>query len=282
MELDVHAASFRGLARLTALKQAPDGAVHLGHWRRGPFLDALVKRLKPRHILEFGTGRGYGALCMARASVEGGFDCTVWTIDMIPTTQPQPWLLDEGAGAVSIHASLEQVWSKHMPAAWIQRIRCLTGDSRSVMKRWRRESLPRIDGCFIDGGHDYGTVKHDFVAALRIANPRCSFLFDDYTDRKGYGVKQFFDSELAPKLPAEAWEVLDPLTWDETRFGEKVAHKLVLLNGDALGARTLAELYSPREVRAFEGWDALRVGCRRIATGLKALVRPRLKTAREG
>lgn len=234
--------SFQRLARLTALKQTPDGTVHLGHWRRGPFLDALVKQLKPRHILEFGTGRGYGALCMARASVEGGFNCTVWTIDKIPTSQPQPWLLDEGAGPVQIHASLEQVWAKHIPVEWTQRIRYLTGESRSVMQRWEREGLPRIDCCFIDGGHDYQTVKHDFFAALRIANPACSFLFDDYTERKGYGVKRFFDRELAPRLPAGAWEVVDPMTWDETTFGERVAHKMVWIKGDMVDLLTLGTM----------------------------------------
>ncbi|MBI3021868.1 MAG: class I SAM-dependent methyltransferase [Candidatus Omnitrophica bacterium] len=280
MDHEAQEASFQRLARLTALKQAPDGTFHLGHWRRGPFLSALVKRLRPRHILEFGTGRGYGALCMAQASVEGGFDCTVWTIDVIPTTQPQPWLLDEGAGAVHIHASLEEVWSKHVPVEWTQRIRCLTGDSRSVMRRWRREGLPRVDCCFIDGGHDYATVKHDFVAALRIANPRCSFLLDDYTERKGYGVKRFFDRELAPRLPAEAWEILDPMAWDETAFGEKVPHKMVLLKGEAFGALTLAQLYSPREVRAFDRWDAWRTDSQRLARRVKALLRLRREAAR--
>ena len=34
---------------------------------RGPLLYALICHLKPRRILEFGTGGGYSTLCMAKA-----------------------------------------------------------------------------------------------------------------------------------------------------------------------------------------------------------------------
>lgn len=261
------------LARLTALKQAPDGTFHLGHWWRGPLLYTLVQRSRPRHILEFGTGRGYGALCMAQASVDGGFDCTVWTIDRIPPTHVQPWAIDEGDAPLVVQRSLEQVWSAHVPADLTQRIRCLTGDSRAVMQRWERAGHPRIDFCFIDGGHDYSSVKHDLLAVCQVANPGCSILFDDYTERRGYGVKRLIDREIAQRVPGDTLDVIDTLAQDRTVCGEVVPHKMVLIRGDRLGRAALPQLYSPGAVRWFFGQDAVRCATASLVSRVRGLGR---------
>ena len=242
----------RDLAKLTALKQSPDGAFHLGHWWRGPLLYSLVRHYQPRHILEFGTGRGYGAACMAQALLDAGLAGTVWTIDILPPTKPQEWPIDEGDGPKLKQLTLQQVWTKHLSPNVTERIRCLTGDSMSIMKGWHRRGLPQIDFCFIDGGHDYWTVKHDFMASLRVANPGCSFLFDDYTERRGYGVKRLIDEEVAPKLPGEAIEVLDTLSKDRTVYGEEVKHKMLLLRGEYIRPMPLGQLYSLSAARRFQ------------------------------
>lgn len=261
------------LARLTALKQAPDGTFHLGHWWRGPLLYSLVQRDTPRHILEFGTGRGYGALCMAQAAVDGGVDCTVWTIDRIPPTHVQPWAIDEGDAPRVVQRSLEQVWGAHIPAELTQRIHCLTGDSRTVIRPWRREGRPRIDFCFIDGGHDYRTVKHDLLASFQLANPGCSMVLDDYTDRRGYGVKRLIDTEISPRLPQEALEVIDLMARDRTVFGEDVPHRMVLIQGDRLGGVALPQLYSPEAVRWFHGQDAVQCATASLVSRVRGLGR---------
>ncbi len=237
--------------RLTALKRSPMGDFHLGHWWRGPLLYSLVQYHRPRHVLEFGTGRGYGALCMGQAAIDGGFECTIWTIDMIPPTCVQEWAIDEGEGPELRRLSLKDVWARHFPSELTRHIHLLTGDSLSVMRMWHKKGLPRIDFCFIDGGHDYLTVKHDFIAALRVARSGCGFLFDDYTERQGYGVKRLIDREVRPRVPEDAVAVIDTVACVHTSEG-KVAHKMLLLDGKYVREVPLRQFYSRGKVTRFK------------------------------
>lgn len=189
---------------------------------------------------------------MAQALLDGASEGTIWTIDRLRPTEPQEWPIDEGSGPKLRRLSLYDVWAKHLPPELTQRIRCLTGDSMSVMNQWQRRGRPQIDFCFIDGEHDYRTVKHDFLASLRVANPGCSFLFDDYTARRGYGVKRLIDEEVAPKLSREAVEVIDTLSRDRTRHGEEVDHRMLLLRGEYVGPAPLGQFYSGSAARWFQ------------------------------
>jgi predicted O-methyltransferase YrrM len=222
---------FKQLAGITALRQAQDGTYYVRNWWRGPLLYALVSHYRPRSVLEFGTGRGYGALSMAKASLEQGFECRVWTIDRIPPTTRQLWPIDEGNGPTTKLLALDEVWEQSVSRRSRERISCLTGDSYSVMREWTRLGRPNIDFFFIDGGHDYRTVKHDFIAGLRVANSGAAFLFDDYGKRKRYGVKNLIDNECIPKCPQRSVEVIDTFAGQDLPSVEgQVDHKMALLD----------------------------------------------------
>lgn len=222
---------FRHLARVTALRQAQEGTYYVRNWWRGPLLYALVSHYRPRSVLEFGTGRGYGTLSMAKASLERGFECRIWTIDLIPPTTCQRWDIDEGNGATTKSLALDVVWEQSVSIKIRERISCLSGDSYSVMREWKRLGRPNIDLFFIDGGHDYRTVKHDFIAGLRVANSGAVFMFDDYGKRKRYGVKKLIDNECVPKCPQESVEVIDTFAGRDLPSVEgQVDHKMVLLD----------------------------------------------------
>jgi cephalosporin hydroxylase len=259
---------FRRLAALTALKREAGGDFFEGHWWRGPLLHAVVAHYRPRHVLEFGTGRGYGALCMAKAAVEGGFDCTVWTIDMIPVETAQEWAIDEGAGPRVASLPLADVWARHVPEAIRQRVRCLTGDSTAVMRAWAARDRPRVQLAFLDGGHDYATVRHDFIAALGVADAGCTFVFDDYTDRPDYGVRRLVEEDVRPRVPAGAIEVMDAHLEDRLPGGRRVKHQLALVRGEYLGASPRALFSAPRALRAARARVAVNrvvARCRRAA-----------------
>ncbi len=243
---------FQRLARLTALKYSERTSYHLGHWWRGPLLYALVRHYRPTCILEIGTGRGYGALSMARAVEDTGFECTIWTIDCVPPDRLQSWAIDDGHGPMVREASLEEVWQTYIPFQLRRRIRLLTGDSASVMGEWVTYDRPRIDFCFIDGGHDYWTAKRDFIAALRVANPGCTVVLDDYTGRRGYGVKTLVDAEIVPRLSGSTVEIIDLLSLDRTSFREEVLHQLALIKGECFAEPPLARFYSSRDAQRFE------------------------------
>jgi predicted O-methyltransferase YrrM len=242
---------FKQLARVTALRQAQDGTYYVRNWWRGPLLYALVSHYKPRSVLEFGTGRGYGALSMAKASLEQGFECRVWTIDHIPPTTRQRWDIDEGNGPTTKSLALDEVWEQSVSAGIRERISCLNGDSYSVMREWKHLGRPNIDFFFIDGGHDYRTVKHDFIAGLRTANSGAAFLFDDYGKRKRYGVKKLVDNECIPKCPQGSVEVIDTFAGRDLPSAEgQVDHKMALLD-----TKQIFELnrnfYSTAQVRRY-------------------------------
>lgn len=195
---------FLRLGHLTALKCSRDGVFYVGNWWRGPLLYALVAHHKPCTILEFGTGRGYGALAMAKAAVDAGLDTTVWTIDRVPPTTAQPWPIDEGDGPRLATLSVREVWERHIPEEVRARVKPLIGDSYDAMRQWSQERREGVDFFFIDGGHDYWTVKHDFLASLQVANRGAVFVFDDYGNRPCYGVKKLLIEALHCGLPAIA------------------------------------------------------------------------------
>ena len=98
------------------------------------------------------------------------------------------------------------------------------------MRRWEKSGLPQIDFFFIDGGHGYGTVKHDFIAALQVANPGAVFIFDDYGARQGYGVKPLIDKEIVPKCP-NGVEIIDTFTEQARPPSEgRVRHKMAIVD----------------------------------------------------
>ena len=52
-------------------------------FHRGPLLYSLISHLKPKKILEFGTGGGYSTLCMAKALDDHDIDSHIYTIDRV-------------------------------------------------------------------------------------------------------------------------------------------------------------------------------------------------------
>ncbi len=195
--------SFCCVGDLTALRQDSNGRYYRSNYQRGSLLYSLVASCRPRVVLEFGTGRGYGALCMARALVDNAIDGHIFTIDVNGYGEKQLWWLDSGDGPRTTELSLKQVWETQIDPEWVQRITCLTGTSVSVMETWEKLALPPVDFAFVDGGHRYEAVRHDFFSFLDVAAPQFQALFDDYADRPGYGVQRLIDEELEPVFEAE-------------------------------------------------------------------------------
>lgn len=264
---------FKYLASQLALRQSEDGTYYYSNWLRGPLLYALVQAKHPRRVLEFGTGRGYGAVCMAQASVDAGFECTVLTIDQIPETRKQQWIIDEGSGPQVKSLSLKEAWSRFCPSETVDRITVLAGDSSSIMARWRHEGLMKVDLVFLDAGHDYWSVKHDFLAALAVANPHASFVFDDYGERQRYGVKRLFDTEIAPRcIDGDDVEIID--TYAEVdRVGAQVDHRMALLEGRNLPLPKQQFFSSPYQRLYLDGYRVAH-NLRRLAWQARAIGSP--------
>jgi hypothetical protein len=220
---------FLPLARLTALRLAADGSYYLSNLRRGQLLYALVSLLRPRQVLEIGTGRGYGALSMARAAEDLALPTRIVTVDLIPPNTRQPWAIDRGEGPGVASLSVEEVW-RELPDALTRRVTLLTGTSTVVVADLLRESVA-FDFAFIDGSHDYWTARHDVMGAVMLGRGTpVSLLLDDYGGVQGQDVRRLVDHRLARHVVADALHRLE-MPQGPAELADNGEHGMVFLDG---------------------------------------------------
>jgi hypothetical protein len=262
---------FWRLGDLTALRQDEHGRFYRANYERGILLYALVAKYKPQSVLEFGTGRGYGCLCMAWTMVDHNIPGFIYTIDMTPPDEQFEWAIDWGSGPRVERLARNQVWPKAAPRTWLERIHVLTGFSGEVMRRWHG---PPIELAFIDGGHSYDVVRHDFYSVLEVAAEHFGILFDDYAPIPGYGVQRLVDEEVAPYFEAE-------LIYTDRRWpgGERAAlqepeYGMVWIHSER--PRQPLDLYAPdalakflKDYRRRECWARLRRRAGRVYRWLR-------------
>ena len=166
---------------------------------RGPLLYALICHLKPKQILEFGTGGGYSTLCMAKALVDSKIDGKIYTIDRVGNTEKisRYYQLPSDGKPQKNTISNSEIWEHVAPPEWIDKIIPIQGYSGVVMDK---NQFKNIDFCYVDGNHSYDGTKHDFLSFLKVASNNFAVLFDDYIDRDFYGVKEFIDREIESKF----------------------------------------------------------------------------------
>lgn len=222
------AADFAELADLTALRRAPDGSYYASNYLRGRLLHAVVAARRPSALIEFGTGRGYGCLSMARALVDRGIDGRVYTIDVVPDDVPLEWAFRDGAGPRTERWSRAAFWERHIPAAWRERVTSLCGRSTSVVQIWSRLELPRVEFAFVDGGHDRATARHDILAALHLSADRLGLLIDDVADRPGFGVA----AAVRELLSQAATVTMVPTDWGPAARWPGAGMAWLALDGD--------------------------------------------------
>jgi len=166
-------------------------------FHRGPLLYSLISYLKPKKILEFGTGGGYSTLCMAKALDDNGIDSHIYTIDRVGNDEKidRFFKLPDDVSPQKKKISNKEIWELTTKDSWRQKITPISGYSGIAIDQIK---VNDFDFCYIDGNHSYDGTKHDFFSFLNIASKKFSILFDDYIDREFYGVKQFVDNEVKP------------------------------------------------------------------------------------
>lgn len=198
------------LGDLTALRTRADGSFYRSNYLRGELLYALVAARRPGSVLEFGTGRGYGAAAMALAMEDHEIVGRVHTIDLLGDEAPIDWAFDDGSGPRVERWGRRAFWERHLDAAVRARIVTLSGRSPvAVARALARGTLPPVDLAFVDGGHDHATARHDLLAAARAGSDRLGILVDDHVDRPGYGVVRAV-GELFSDVPL----AIVPTAWD--------------------------------------------------------------------
>lgn len=244
---------FWRLADATGLRREPAGSFYRSNYERGLLLYALVIARRPANLLEIGTGRGYGALVMARALTDAGLDGRIHSVDRLRGDEPMDWPIDwhDGAGPRVERLCRNEVYSRLGADEWLARIEFHHGTAAQLLPRW---SGPRIDFAFIDGDHSYAGVRHDFLSLTQLAADRLGVLFDDYDGKEEFGVDRLVDQTVAPHFDCTV------ITNDGRASGGE-GHAMAFAAGEG-AAGWLAAAYPAAEVaatvRAYRAADARR------------------------
>ena len=230
------------IAKLTALRQEKNGQFYISNFWRGPMLYSLVRAIKPRRILELGTGRGYGAFCMAKAMEDGGIDGKLFTVDRTPSNKAYDWAYVDASGENTIeNISLDQFWKRHLPESLNARIEFKQGDTAASHELLSNEK-EAVDLVFIDSDHTYNGVTLDFFSTHSIAASNAVFVFDDYSAARGYGIRKLINEELSDFY---SLKVIDMELTEAHDIA--VDHMMAVCNVEA--AEVNAEFTSPSDLR---------------------------------
>ncbi len=197
MDIDLPKKLEKLIDELTYYKSSVDNQIVNFNYERGYVLYALVAHLKPKNILEFGTAKGFGTLCMAQAMSDFGINGNIYTIDNVTHEEEFVHYFKKSEKINQKKISRQNLWENITDKSLIKKIHVISGYTSNVVTNTK---LPPIDFFFIDGPHFYRGFKHDFLSSILLSNVNPFFLFDDYIDRSGYGIKKFVDEELFNKF----------------------------------------------------------------------------------
>jgi predicted O-methyltransferase YrrM len=221
---------FWRLGDRTALRHK-EGQFYRSNYERGMLLYALIAHYRPRAVIEFGTGRGYGTLCMAWAMADHDIDGKIYTVDILSPDTKIEWAIDWNDGRSAQNESLtwNEVWKQSAPDSWLQHIKFLTGDSSQSLRNYSGEV---IDFAFIDAAHDYDGVRHDYYALLNHLGQSFGILFDDYAVKPTFGVYELIDKEVSPHFDLHLLQTKRQVTDDND--SSNAIYKMAWVHSDSL------------------------------------------------
>lgn len=190
----------------------------------GPFAMWLVKKMRPRRIVELGSHWGYSYFSMCEAVAQAGLDTRCFAVDT--------WVGDVHAGQYGEDV-FEAVVAENRKYARFS----------TLLRKTFEEALAHIeegsvDLLHVDGRHFYEDVKSDYESWTPKLSDRAVVLFHDTMVReRGFGVYRYW-AELAERHPS---------------FNFVHGHGLgVLFRGDNVPAE-LSELVSLSEAKGGPG-----------------------------
>ena len=198
---------------MTGLKEEA-GRYFPANFERGLLLREIVRRRRPQRVLELGTGRGLGILCMADQVRALDYHAELVSVDLIPPLARQYWpiLMDSEYSTQS--RSVDEVWTRNFPE--IKGLVTLrTGATTAVLPRLLMEGR-KFDFIFIDAGHDVYSVFHDFAYACLLLAGDGEILMDDFAPMEPFGLGTCIVASHA----ARVFERVDVIESNGLVFGE--------------------------------------------------------------
>ena len=178
--------------RKTSLKQQ-------GH---GDFFLSLIKQKKPKTFLEIGVFHGVTArnVCELLYSIHGN-NFNYIGLDLFDESSEN---LNEIIPNTNFSNPLKQIYFKffrrenpysksavlNLLKKFEKNIHLIQGNSNKILKKI---DMLKVDYVFLDGGHDYETVKNDLNCCRDVVIRKGTILCDDYNLTYAPGVKKAID-----------------------------------------------------------------------------------------
>ena len=178
--------------RKTSLKQQ-------GH---GDFFLSLIKQKKPKTFLEIGVFHGVTArnVCELLYSIHGN-NFNYIGLDLFEESSEN---LNEIIPNTNFSNPLKQIYFKffrrenpysksavlNLLKKFEKNIHLIQGNSNKILKKI---DMLKVDYVFLDGGHDYETVKNDLNCCRDVVVRKGTILCDDYNLTYAPGVKKAID-----------------------------------------------------------------------------------------
>ena len=178
--------------RKTSLKQQ-------GH---GDFFLSLIKQKKPKTFLEIGVFHGVTArnVCELLYSIHGNNFNSIG-LDLFEESSEN---LNEIIPNTNFSNPLKQIYFKffrrenpysksavlNLLKKFEKNIHLIQGNSNKILKKI---DMLKVDYVFLDGGHDYETVKNDLNCCRDVVIRKGTILCDDYNLTYAPGVKKAID-----------------------------------------------------------------------------------------
>jgi predicted O-methyltransferase YrrM len=173
------------IGRLTGLK-FEEGRLRGSNFERGLLLRRIIRERRPARVLELGTGRGFGSLCMADCALREFPGCRIETVDRIPGDSPQGWPHEKNGLPVTGNRALDEFWKSEFPELEPVIVRHV-GPTSEVLQRLLDAGL-KYDFIFIDAGHDLRSVFLDLAASMALLSPGGGILMDDFAPMEAFGL----------------------------------------------------------------------------------------------
>jgi len=173
------------IGQLTGLKEEA-GRYYPANFERGLLLREIVRRRKPKRILELGTGRGLGILCMADRVLTLNYRAELVSVDIIPPAAGQNWPICLDGKYSTQSRSIDEVWSRSF-SELKPLITLRTGATTAVLPALVKEGR-KFDFIFIDAGHDVYSVFHDFAYSGLLLSEEGEILMDDFAPMEPFGL----------------------------------------------------------------------------------------------
>ncbi|MGA7979277.1 MAG: class I SAM-dependent methyltransferase [Chromatiaceae bacterium] len=166
------------------LRSILDHAKPLGHNEDSDSLNlgfgflyyGLVRSLSPRHVVVIGSGFGFSVVCLALGLKDNGRGS-------LSFVDPSYSLFKDGpfrtVGGTSQWDDPQKVRAQFRRFAVERQVTHHKLTSSAFFARYGDRGLPTVDMAFIDGGHAYADVRHDFLSVLQHARRNSYVLLHD-------------------------------------------------------------------------------------------------------